>query len=83
MNDLQHQRLAEPSRELRLSTVPDLYSVIAQRAAAKSASLADFLEEIVRASVRRARPAPARCSHRLPASPRQRKKKAQARPMLI
>jgi hypothetical protein len=46
---LQHQRLAELSRELRLSAVPDLYSVIAQSAAAKSASFADFLEEIVRA----------------------------------
>ena len=47
--DLQHQRLAELSRELRLNAVPDLYSVIAQSAAAKSASFADFLEEILRA----------------------------------
>jgi hypothetical protein len=47
--DLQHQRLAERSRELRLNAVPDLYSVIAQSAAAKSASFADFLEEILRA----------------------------------
>ena len=35
--------LAELSRELRLSAVPDLYSVIAQSAAAKSALFADFL----------------------------------------
>jgi DNA replication protein DnaC len=49
VNDLQHQRLAELSRELRLSAVPDLYSVIAQSAAAKPASFADFLEEILRA----------------------------------
>ena len=49
MSDLQHQRLAELSRELRLSAVPDLYSAIAQSAAAKAASFADFLEEILRA----------------------------------
>src|SRR5690242_2098395 len=57
VNDLQHQRLAELSRELRLSAVPDLYSVIAQSAAAKSASYADFLEEMLRAEhdARRAR----------------------------
>jgi hypothetical protein len=75
---------AQFEREVTGERIRDkIASVIAQRAAAKSASLADFLEEIVRASVRRARPAPARCSHRLPASPRQRKKKAQATPMLI
>ena len=57
MSDLQHQRLAELSRELRLSAVPDLYSAIAQSAAAKAASFADFLEEILRAErdARRAR----------------------------
>ena len=49
MSDLQHQRLAELSRELRLSAIPDLYSAIAQSAAAKSASFADFLEQILRA----------------------------------
>ena len=37
MSDLQHQRLTELSRELRLSTIPDLYSAIAQSAAAKAA----------------------------------------------
>lgn len=62
MNDLEHQRLAELSRELRLSTVPDLYSVIAQRPAAKSSSLADFWKRSCAPSVTRARPAPARCS---------------------
>jgi hypothetical protein len=43
--------------ELRLSAVPDLYSAIAQSAAAKAASFADFLEEILRADrdARRAR----------------------------
>jgi hypothetical protein len=46
---LQHQRLAELSRELRFSAVPDLYSGIAQSAAAKEASFTDFLEEILRA----------------------------------
>ena len=49
MSALQHQRLAELSRELRLSAVPDLYSGIAQSAAAKEASFTDFLEEILRA----------------------------------
>ena len=49
MSDLQHQRLAELSRELRLSAIPDLYSAIAQSAAAKAASFAYFLEEILRA----------------------------------
>ena len=57
MSDLQHQRLAELSCELRLSAVADLYSAIAQSAAAKAASFADFLEEILRAErdTRRAR----------------------------
>ena len=57
MSDLQHQRLAELSRELRLSAVPDLYSAIAQSAVTKAASFADFLEEILRAErdTRRAR----------------------------
>jgi len=57
VSDLQHQRLAELARELRLSAIPDLYSVIAQSAVAKSASFADFLEEILRAErdARRAR----------------------------
>ena len=49
MSDLQHQRLAELSRELRLSAVPDLYFAIAQSAATKAASFADFLEAILRA----------------------------------
>jgi hypothetical protein len=57
VSDLQDQRLAELARELRLSAVPDLYSAIAQSAAARSASFADFLEEILRAerNARRAR----------------------------
>ena len=48
MSDLQHQRLGELCRELRLTAVPDLYGAIAQRAAAKTASFTDFLEEILR-----------------------------------
>jgi len=48
VSGLQHQRLAELARELRLSAIPDLYSAIAQSAAAKAASYADFLEEILR-----------------------------------
>jgi DNA replication protein DnaC len=57
VSELQHQRLAELSRELRLSAVPYLYSAIVQSAAAKAASFADFLEEILRAErdARRAR----------------------------
>jgi hypothetical protein len=49
MSDLQHQRITELCQELRLSTIPDLYSGIAQSAAAKQDSFADFLEEILRA----------------------------------
>jgi hypothetical protein len=49
VSDLQHQRLTELSRELRLSAVPDLYWAIAQSAVAKAASFTDFLEEILRA----------------------------------
>src|SRR5512132_1969281 len=49
MTDLQHQRLADLCRELRLSAVPDLYSAVAQDVAAKEASFADFLEQILRA----------------------------------
>ena len=49
MSDLQHQRIVELSQELRLSAVPNLYSAIAQGAAAKDASFADFLEEMLRA----------------------------------
>jgi hypothetical protein len=57
VSDLQHQRLSELSRELRLSAVPDRYSAIGQSAAAKSAFFADYLEEILRAErdARRAR----------------------------
>ena len=59
MSDLQHQRIAELCQELRLSAVPNLYSGIAQSAAAKEASFADFLEETLRAE-RDARSARAR-----------------------
>ena len=57
MSALQHQRLSELCRELRLSAVPDLYATIAQSAAAKTASFTDFLEEILRGErdARRAR----------------------------
>ena len=57
MTDLQHQRLADLCRELRLSAVADVYSAVAQDVAAKEASFADFLEAILRAErdARRAR----------------------------
>ena len=57
MSELQHQRIAELCQELRLSAVPNLYSGIAQSAAAKETSFADFLEETLRAErdARRAR----------------------------
>ena len=45
MSDLQHQRILELCQELRLSAMRNLYSGIAQSAAAKEASFADFLEE--------------------------------------
>src|SRR6516162_1542293 len=59
MSELQHQRIVELCQELRLSAMPNLYSGIAQSAAAKAASLADFLEETLRAE-RDARSARAR-----------------------
>ena len=59
MSDLQHQRILELCQELRLSAMPNLYSGIAQSAAAKAASFADFLEETLRAE-RDARSARAR-----------------------
>ena len=49
MSDLQHQRIVELCQELRLSAMPNLYSGIAQSAAAKETSFADFLEETLRA----------------------------------
>ena len=59
MSDLQHRRILELCQELRLSAMPSLYSGIAQSAAAKEASFADFLEETLRAE-RDARSARAR-----------------------
>ena len=59
MSELQHQRIVELCQELRLSAMPNLYSGIAQSAAAKEASFADFLEETLRAE-RDARSARAR-----------------------
>jgi DNA replication protein DnaC len=59
MSDLQHQRILDLCQELRLSAMPNLYSGIAQSAAAKAASFADFLEETLRAE-RDARSARAR-----------------------
>jgi hypothetical protein len=56
VSNLQHQRPAELSRELPLSAVPDLYSAIAQSAAAKSGSFADFIEEMCLPSAMRAGP---------------------------
>jgi IstB-like ATP binding protein len=59
MSDLQHQRIVELCQELRLSAMPNRYSGIAQSAAAKDASFADFLEQTLRAA-RDARSARAR-----------------------
>jgi DNA replication protein DnaC len=59
MSDLQHQRIVELCQELRLSATPNLYSGIAQSAAAKEASFADFLKQTQRAE-RDARSARAR-----------------------
>src|SRR6516162_5791971 len=59
MSNLQYQRIVELCQELRLSALPNLYSGIAQSAAAKEASFADFLEEALRAE-RDARSARAR-----------------------
>lgn len=59
MSELQHQRIVELCQELRLSATPNLYSGIAQSAAAKEASFTDFLEETLRAE-RDARSARAR-----------------------
>jgi NitT/TauT family transport system substrate-binding protein len=53
MSDLQHQRILELCQELRLSAMPNLYSGIAQSAAAKEASFADFLEELRARNVKR------------------------------
>jgi DNA replication protein DnaC len=54
---LQHQRITDLCQELRLTAIPDLYSGVAQTAAAKQASLTDFLEEMLRGErdARRAR----------------------------
>ena len=41
MSDLQHQRIVELCQELRLSAMPNLYSDIAQSAAAKDAADSD------------------------------------------
>ena len=45
MTSLQHERIDELCRELRLSATPDLYGAIAQSAAKKKdTTYADFLE---------------------------------------
>ena len=48
MSDLQHHRIRDLCQELRLTAIPDLYSGIAQTAAAKEASLPTLLEETLR-----------------------------------
>ena len=57
MSELQHARIAELCGELRLGAVPDLHGATAQAAAARDASLSDFLEDTLRAEreVRRSR----------------------------
>ena len=50
MSNLQHDRITELCRELRLGAMPDLYGAIAQNAANnKDVSYCDFLEEVLRA----------------------------------
>jgi DNA replication protein DnaC len=49
VSDLQHERIAELCDELRLNAMPDVYGAIAQSAAAKDLSYADFLEQTLRA----------------------------------
>lgn len=73
MSELQHQRLAEPSRELRLSTVPDLYSAIAQSAPPRRPRLPTLSKKLCAPNVMRAGLVPARCS---PGSPVKHSKRA-------
>lgn len=50
MSNLQHDRITELCRELRLGATPDLYGAIAQNAAKKKdVSYSDFLEQVFRA----------------------------------
>jgi len=50
MSNLQHDRISELCRELRLGAMADLYGPIAQNAAKKKdVSYSDFLEEVLRA----------------------------------
>ena len=49
MSDLQHQRIEELCRELSLGALAGLYGPVAQGAAKKDVSYADFLEEVLRA----------------------------------
>lgn len=50
MTSLQHERIDELCRELRLSATPDLYGAIAQSAAKKKdTTYADFLEDVLKA----------------------------------
>ncbi len=50
MSELQHERITELARELRLPAIVDLYGAIAQAAAKREdATYADFLEEVLRA----------------------------------
>jgi DNA replication protein DnaC len=50
MNNLQHDRITELCRELRLGAMADLYGPIAQNAAKnEDVSYSDFLEEVLRA----------------------------------
>jgi hypothetical protein len=53
MTDLQHERIAGLCAELKLVGVPQIYGAHAQAAAAKNASLSDFLEETLRGDPRR------------------------------
>ncbi len=49
--NLQHERIEALCRQLRLSTTAQAYVSLAEHAARKKLSLADFLEEVLRAEV--------------------------------
>lgn len=49
MSELQHDRIAALCAELKMPLLADRYGVVAQAAAQKNASFADFLEDLLRA----------------------------------
>lgn len=57
MSGLQHERIAALCEELKLASLAEQYSPVAQTCAQKESSFADFLEDLLRAEreARRAR----------------------------